>query len=129
MMGRAEFTGKTKAQAFERQQGNCAHCGLKIVGGAEYDHVIPCALGGDNSLSNCEALCSKCHRIKTTSDVGRIAKAERQHRKAIGAHTPKARIPRSLKRAREPRDKLALPPRRDMFRPAPIYPEIEVKEL
>ena len=115
MSKRVEFSAKTKAKAFAAQNGDCAHCGLKIVGGAEYDHVTPCALGGDNSVGNCEALCSKCHRIKTTADVGRIAKAERQHRRAIGAHTPKARIAKPPKREKPPRDRLPLPPRRPMW--------------
>lgn len=114
-MARREFSAKVKALAFANQGGVCAHCRLKIVGRAEYDHVVPCALGGDATVNNCEALCAKCHRAKTDADVSRIAKASRQHRQNIGAHAPKARIPRPPKREKSARDKLAMPPRRPLY--------------
>lgn len=83
---RREFTQKVKVQAFELAGGKCQTCGLKIRGGAEYDHIIPCALGGEASLENCAVLCSACHRRKTSGeDVPRISKAKRIHAKRIGA--------------------------------------------
>ncbi|SNY91967.1 hypothetical protein SAMN04515647_2211 [Cohaesibacter sp. ES.047] len=44
---RAEFSQKTKAEAFLRAGGRCAACGQSITGTVEYDHETPCALGGD----------------------------------------------------------------------------------
>lgn len=93
---RREFSGKVKLAAWERCGGNCEACRARIIGRAEYDHILPDALGGEPTLENCAVLCSKCHRIKTsTGDVPRIAKAKRQQRKAIGAWPKPARPLRS----------------------------------
>lgn|SRR5574341_116480 len=83
---RAEFPAKVRAAAFLRADGKCEICHAKIVGRAEYDHIIPDGLGGTPDLDNCQVTCSKCHRLKTSSeDVPRIAKAKRQQRSHIGA--------------------------------------------
>jgi hypothetical protein len=43
-------------------------------------------------LENCAVLCSKCHRLKsTTQDVPRIAETKRIKRKAINAWTKSSR--------------------------------------
>ena len=85
-MSRHEFSVKTKLAAWERCRGHCELCGFKIIGRAEYDHVIANALGGEPTLSNCECLCSKCHGLKTFGgDIPRIAKAKRQQRSHTGA--------------------------------------------
>jgi 5-methylcytosine-specific restriction enzyme A len=92
-MKRHEFTAKIKLAAWDRCKGHCETCHAKIIGGAEYDHVIPCGLGGEATLENVECLCSKCHRIKTsTQDIPNIAKAKRRERKAKGAWKPKVLI-------------------------------------
>jgi len=40
------------------QGGRCFYCGNKLpIGGASIDHVIPQAMGGDNSLDNIVACC------------------------------------------------------------------------
>jgi 5-methylcytosine-specific restriction protein A len=89
MSTRAEFSRKTKAAAFMRSGGGCERCSAKLfAGNVEYDHQLPCALGGDNSLENCLVLCRACHRtVKTPDDVRRIRKSDRQRDRAIGALT------------------------------------------
>ena len=88
---RREFPPKVKLQAWERCGGHCEECLARIIARPEYDHVLPDALGGEPTLQNCRVLCSKCHRLKTsTEDVPRIAKTKRTKRKAIGAW-PKSR--------------------------------------
>lgn len=83
---RKEFSKATKLAAFERARGHCEVCGTKIITRAEYDHRIPCALGGDNSLENCVCTCVKCHRTKTsTQDVPAISKAVRLNETRAGA--------------------------------------------
>lgn len=91
---RREFPASVKLAAWERCGGKCEKCLTRIIGRAEYDHVLPDALGGEPTIENCECLCSKCHRLKTSGeDVPRIAKAKRQQRKAIGAWPkPKRKI-------------------------------------
>lgn len=91
-MPRREFSRKTRAQAFERAAGCCEGCGAKLkVGEAEYDHVLPCELGGDNGLENCEVICVPCHKEKTADDVKRIRKSDRQRDSLSGAKKPKGR--------------------------------------
>jgi 5-methylcytosine-specific restriction endonuclease McrA len=92
-MPRTEFTAKIKLAAFERAKGRCEKCLCMIVS-AHYDHVIPDQLGGEATLDNCECLCVRCHRAKTsTEDIPRIAKAKRQQRKHLGIDRPKRKIP------------------------------------
>jgi 5-methylcytosine-specific restriction endonuclease McrA len=93
---RREFSAKVKLAAWERCGGNCEGCHARIIGRAEYDHILPDALGGEPTLENLQVLCTKCHRIKTsTGDVPRIAKAKRQQRKAIGVWPKSSRPLRS----------------------------------
>jgi 5-methylcytosine-specific restriction protein A len=75
---RRDFPNKVKLAAWDRCGGNCESCGMKIIAGAQYDHVLPDWLGGEPTLENCECLCSPCHRIKTKDDVARIARTKRQ---------------------------------------------------
>lgn len=83
---RHEFSAKTKALASIRADGKCESCTAPLSEGRyHYDHDIPDALGGDNSLENCRVLCTTCHRDKTGKrDVPRIAKAKRNWRKSRG---------------------------------------------
>jgi 5-methylcytosine-specific restriction endonuclease McrA len=89
---RTEFTKQTMRLALERAESLCEgilssgeRCNAKLsIGKYHFDHVIPDAIGGDNSLTNCQVLCVACHKSKTTKiDVPMIAKAKRvadQHR-------------------------------------------------
>lgn len=91
-MNRREFTRKTRAQAFERAAGCCECCSGKLkVGEAEYDHILPNELEGDNSLDNCQVLCRVCHRAKTTKDIQGIRKADRVRDNFSGAKKRKGR--------------------------------------
>lgn len=85
-----EFSPKTKAARFLHAAGRCEGCGVKLrPGNIEYDHEIPVALGGDNSIDNCRCLCRNCHGAKTSGhDVPAIAKAKRRQRAHIGAKKP-----------------------------------------
>jgi len=91
---RREFSSKVKLAAWERCQGICECCHARILGRPEYDHILPDAMGGGPELPNCQVLCSKCHRLKTSGeDVPRIAETKRIKRKAINAWPkPKRKI-------------------------------------
>lgn len=111
-MKRLEFPRKIKAAAFARSQGKCEACGMPFKAGAEYDHVLPAALGGESTLANCRAICTACHKAKTADDVNRIRKSDRQRDRASNAKQPKAKI-KSASFPKSPRDpKPSLPPRR-----------------
>jgi 5-methylcytosine-specific restriction endonuclease McrA len=91
---RAEFSAKTKVEAFALAKGRCQNCTARLsVGNTQYDHIIPCGLdsdGGDNSLGNCSCLCRNCHREKTSgADVPRIAKAKRNYKTTAGVRKPR----------------------------------------
>lgn len=103
-MARTEFTRKTKQEALHRsgirceaagtrygfEEGQRCNCSLSL--GVQYDHAVPDALGGDNSLQNCLAICVQCHRFKTKNDVKQIAKSNRQRDKASGVIRPAGKI-------------------------------------
>lgn len=94
---RKEFSKKTRVQVFERAGGRCEKCGAKLkVGEGEYDHILPCALGGDNDAANAALLCVRCHRgvgAKTADDQRVISKVKRVKMKHEGTFPPsKAKI-------------------------------------
>ena len=80
----AEFSKRTKLDAFERAKGKCETCGVKIHSGAEYDHIIEETLTHDNSLANCRVNCAKCHAVKTKRNRPEIDKTRRIFEKRAG---------------------------------------------
>lgn len=90
---RTEFSKKTKLEAYTRANGHCEVCTAKLfVGKFQYDHVIPDALGGEATLSNCRVACSACHSTKTREqDIPFIARAKRRAAKHIGAKASTSR--------------------------------------
>lgn len=89
-MNRREFTAKVMVAAYERSKGLCDACKVPLrPGHIQYDHVLPCALGGSPTIENCAVLCTACHAVKTArQDVPQIAKMKRQRAKFIGAKPP-----------------------------------------
>jgi 5-methylcytosine-specific restriction protein A len=93
-MSRREFSTRTKALAFQRANGRCEKCGIRLQPGRiAYDHDNPDGLTGSNDLCNCAVLCTPCHREKTRVDLGTIAKAKRRHARDIGARTSRQPLP------------------------------------
>ena len=91
---RAEFGKPTKREALRRSSGLCEavgvmyglepgrRCNAPLAYGVEFDHVILQANSHDNSLSNCAAVCLKCHRWKSSKyDTPLAAKTVRQRDK------------------------------------------------
>ena len=126
-MNRTEFTKATRVARFKLCGGRCEgmlddgkggqiRCDAVLVAGrVEYDHNIADGLGGDNSLENCRAICSLCHRDKTRIDIGAIAQAKRREAKAIGIKSDKPKITSpGFPQTREPAriTKQSLPPLR-----------------
>ena len=106
-MGRDEFPTKIKDQAAIRANGSCEKCGFPFGGKKpEFDHILPCVLGGKPTLANCMALCRLCHASKTIEDIGRKAKADRQRKKHNGAKSPAGTLrgPGFTKAAKPPRE-------------------------
>ena len=85
-MTRRRFPETKLMQVLLDHDGKCAECGAKISmsNPAEWDHVIPLKLGGEDTLDNLQPLCRPCHKAKSATDVGHIAKAGRMQRRAAG---------------------------------------------
>ncbi len=94
---RAEFTKGTKRLALARAKGLCEAsgsfyglegekiCAAPLGYGVEFDHYVLDANSKDASLSNCRAVCPKCHRWKTSHvDIPTAAKTVRQQDKNLG---------------------------------------------
>lgn len=47
---------------FERDGGRCVECGSAFE--LQYDHVIPVALGGADTVENLQILCAPCNQAK-----------------------------------------------------------------
>jgi 5-methylcytosine-specific restriction endonuclease McrA len=64
----------------------CQQCARRIGGKlrAEYDHVIPLCLGGENRESNLALVCNECHLGKTRLDVKLKAKVARVRKRHLG---------------------------------------------
>ena len=89
---RSLMTGE-KTQIKKRQKYKCAKCGMDIskLARVDYDHIKPIALGGDNSLSNFQALCPNCHAEKTQMDRVQIAKAKKKNTSELKPERAKKR--------------------------------------
>lgn len=85
-MTRRRFSAKALFARLGEFGHACAECKGKTGGafGLEWDHVIPLAMGGDDDLPNLQPLCRNCHRSKTATDKGHIAKAARMQQRAAG---------------------------------------------
>lgn len=75
---RAEFSKATKEEGWLRcfdakiDDGRCElkTCGMPFAGRRpEYHHVVPAAIGGDNSLGNLLVVCPPCHRFLTKMET------------------------------------------------------------
>ena len=53
---------QVRVAVWRRDQGTCVKCGSRER--LEYDHIIPVAEGGGDSVRNIELLCEKCNRSK-----------------------------------------------------------------
>lgn len=59
---RRRIPEKVRIAVWRRDQGQCARCSSRL--NLEYDHIIPVAEGGGNTVRNIELLCEKCNRSK-----------------------------------------------------------------
>jgi len=62
---RVPLSQEVKVLVWQRDQGRCAECESQTS--LEFDHVIPLAMGGSNTMRNLQLLCESCNRRKGAS--------------------------------------------------------------
>ena len=69
--GRSGISLELRFEVFRLSDYACQICGATVADGAklEVDHKIPVAKGGTNDMENLWALCFKCNRGKSASDL------------------------------------------------------------
>lgn len=91
---RRSLSAKDKLDILNRDD-QCPVCRQRVqsVGEAEFDHIIPLALGGTNEKDNFQALHANCHKLKTQDDIKAIAKTNRLRKRRLGMTRKKKAIP------------------------------------
>lgn len=95
-MERVRITTAKRAKIFERRDGLCHLCGLKVVAGQDWDvsHANPLGAGGADDESNWFVAHRKCHRIQTSEfDVPLVAKVTRKRNFHSGAKVTRNPLP------------------------------------
>jgi HNH endonuclease len=60
------FSDNQKREAYERQKGICAKCGVEFeLKEMEADHITPWHEGGKTNAANCQMLCKHDNRTKS----------------------------------------------------------------
>lgn len=81
----------------------------------QIDHIRADGLLGEPTFENSRLLCIPCHAEKTKEDVKAISKAKRIEAKHLGAVQPKGKIKSRGFAKKEKKEKIPLPPRKEMF--------------
>lgn len=59
---RERISQEIKVEVWKRDSGRCVKCQSQT--NLEFDHIIPLAMGGSNSIRNLQLLCAPCNRSK-----------------------------------------------------------------
>ena len=117
-MARRNFTKAVMVQRIKAATVNgqvfCEGCGA-LCSKFQIDHIRADGLLGEPTFENSRLLCIPCHAEKTKDDVARIAKAKRVEAKHLGAVVPKQKIQSRGFQKQEKKEKIPLPPKRQMF--------------
>lgn len=117
---RKAMSQSRRLRIFERDEGRCWHCGVKIDGLREpwtIEHIRALGLGGEDADANCAPAHEACRRVKDKDDVTRIAKAKRVKAAHLGIRKYVKQPIRSAGFLQKPKrsDQLPLPAPRNIF--------------
>ena len=96
-----DHKAKDKRQLFHDQEQRCVYCGNRYpYDQLQVDHMIPIALGGQDSIRNAQLACRSCNMSKGTM-------TDKEFRAAHAAHLPtgRAQMADSSHQAGAPTDK------------------------
>lgn len=99
-MTRRTFSARSLMARLLEYDGKCAEPGCRIKLGdgerIEWDHIQPLAMLGRDDIDNLQPLCRACHKVKTATDAGHIAKGKRMDQRKSGIKKqPRSIIPGS----------------------------------
>jgi len=72
IMNARNVSERRKKEVAFSQEYKCAGCKMMLPPDYAIDHIVPIALGGHNGFRNLQALCSRCHKLKTQKDIADI---------------------------------------------------------
>ena|SRR6202035_312995 len=88
---RQEFSKRVKLEAFQRSNGRCEGCTVRLMPGHfDYHHRQEDTFGGEPTLENCQVLCDLCHGKVTKERAPLIAKSNRVRAKHLGIKRKRA---------------------------------------
>lgn len=62
---RKHFSDAERKEIYNRADGYCQLCGRKItISNFTVDHIVPLGRGGNNDMSNVQAVCKVCNQFK-----------------------------------------------------------------
>lgn len=66
-MKRRKWTKQERKQIYEKYNGHCAYCGIKIKPQEmQVDHIVALRRGGADSIENANPSCRMCNQYKDT---------------------------------------------------------------
>ena len=94
---RKPLTPRQRLKLFEKHQGICALCGLRIIAGEKWrdEHMRALGLGGSNDPENRAPVHIRCAEAKDKKDLPAIAKAKRAKAASLGIKAAPAQKLRS----------------------------------
>jgi len=87
---RRRISTRERIDIFQRNDGRCHLCGLKIGVGEPWDveHIVPLAQGGDDHGDNLAPAHRHCHAAKSKQDATNTSRAKRREAIHLGAKAP-----------------------------------------
>lgn len=82
---RRQFTWEERQLIYDKYKGKCGICGEPLkFDEMTVDHIVPLAIGGDNSMENLQCCCINCNRFKDTMTMDRLKEKVTHMAKNLG---------------------------------------------